>query len=34
MLYVTVAEGFSLRFLSSDGLMRFSRKLRPHSFLA
>jgi NADH-quinone oxidoreductase subunit N len=28
ILYVTVAEGFSLRFLSSDGLMRFSRKLR------
>jgi hypothetical protein len=28
---VTVAEGFSLRFLSSDRLMRFSRKLRNPS---
>jgi len=25
---------FYLRFLSSEGLMSFSRKLRPHSFLA
>jgi hypothetical protein len=31
ILYLTVAEGFSLRFLSSNGLMRFSRKLRNPS---